>query len=228
MVQHLCTFQTNIVFGAKLYFCTPAAPCRGGLVQPQSSGCHGSCPFCHFWATPAVGWGPPPWTQPSQVLSASAGTGCSSALSPPLEKERGMKRSGDGEKREQRVEGRCVMMMEAGEKNIMKTGIQKKEVKSNQSSIFPAGIYPCPWAYPVCHCWGASAPPGPWGPGPSWAEFPGSQCSLGGAAASPAQRPAAADAAPAASSSAVAAPGETKERTKGAKVRNIIKQTHRC
>lgn len=90
-------FKTNIVCGAttcfgvailfsKFYFCTPVAPCRGGLVQPQSSGCHGSCPFYHFWAIPTVGWAPPPWKQPSLVLSASAGTGCSSALSPPLER----------------------------------------------------------------------------------------------------------------------------------------------
>lgn len=95
MVQHLCSFKNKLrgsvffrcwISFCKSYFHTPVAPCRGGLVQLQSSGCHGSCPFCHFWATPVVGWAPPPWTQPLLVLSASAGTGCSSARSPPLER----------------------------------------------------------------------------------------------------------------------------------------------
>lgn len=131
--------------------------------------------------------------------------------------------------------GRWEEKMQGVTQNIMTTEDKERHcvLKSNLPcfqtynipSTHPFMNSPSLWAYPVCHCWGASAPLGPWGPGPSWAEFPGSRCSPGAAAASPAQRPAAADAAPAASSSAAAAPGDTKERRKGAKVRDIIKQS---
>lgn len=105
-------------------------------------------------------------------------------------------------------------------------------MKERKSSNKPRLIYSCIlckitrvhlWAYPVCHCWGASAPPGPWEHGPSWVEFPDCRCSLEGAAASPAQRPVAADAALAASNNAVAVPGD--EMDQRAKARMMTKKT---